>query len=345
MIIVMKKEASAEDAKALLKHIEQSGLKSLYLPGEERIVLGAIGDERRLGKLHLENHQLVESVKPILAPYKLVSREMKVDESVVDIGGVSVGKGNFAVIAGPCAVESREQMSQTGRAVAESGAACLRGGAYKPRTSPYSFQGLGLEGLVILNEIAQEVGLPAVTEVVEVMDVEAVEQYADAFQVGARNMQNFRLLTALGEAKKPVLLKRGMAATIDDLLLAAEYIVSRGNENVILCERGIKTFETATRSTLDLSAVPYIKQRSHLPVVVDPSHGTGLRDLVAPMSKAAVACGADGIIVEVHCNPASALSDGKQSLFPDQFDTLMKELVPFVEAAGKRLARPTAYEK
>ena len=338
MIIVMKREASSEDAQVLLEHIENSGLKSLYMPGEERIVLGAIGDERILGKLHLENHPLVESVKPILAPYKLVSREMRQEETVVDIGDVPIGGGHFAVIAGPCAVESLEQMTLTGREVKKSGAACLRGGAYKPRTSPYSFQGLGLDGLAILQKVSRELGLPAVTEVVEVSDVAAVEQHADAFQVGARNMQNFRLLTALGEARKPVLLKRGMAATLDDLLLAAEYIVSRGNEDVILCERGIKTFETATRSTLDLSAVPYIKQRSHLPVVVDPSHGTGLRDLVSPMSKAAVACGADGIFVEVHCDPQKALSDGKQSLYPHQFDTLMKELVPFVDAAGKKMA-------
>jgi 3-deoxy-7-phosphoheptulonate synthase len=222
--------------------------------------------------------------------------------------------------------------------VKAAGARALRGGAYKPRTSPYAFQGMGREGLVILAEVARETGMPAITEVVEVGDVALVEEHATAFQVGARNMQNFRLLKALGQSRKPVVLKRGMAARIDDLLMAAEYILAEGNPNVILCERGIQTFETATRNTLDLNAIPVIKARSHLPVLVDPSHGTGVRDLVAPMAKAAVACGADGLLIEVHCDPAQALSDGKQSLYPAQFATLMRELVPFVMAAGKSLA-------
>lgn len=338
MIIILKPEATEEIAKEILDHIEGCGLKPLYMPGAERTVLGALGDERVLGSLRLENHPMVESVKPVLAPYKLVSREMKPDDTVLMLDSVRMGGGHFCVIAGPCAVESREQLLETATAVRRAGAACLRGGAFKPRTSPYSFQGLGLEGLKILDEVSKELGMPAVTEVVEVGDVEAVDKHAAAFQVGARNMQNFRLLQALGERRKPVLLKRGMAATVQDLLLAAEYILSQGNPYVILCERGIKTFENATRNTLDLNAVPYIKQRSHLPVVVDPSHGTGIRELVIPMAKAAVACGADGIIVEVHRDPRRAKSDGHQSLYPDQFATLMKEIKPFVVAAGKELS-------
>jgi 3-deoxy-7-phosphoheptulonate synthase len=292
-----------------------------------------------LGKLHLENHPLVESVTPILHPFKLVSREMKRADTVVDLGGVKIGGGSFAVVAGPCAVESLESFRKTAELVKEAGAIALRGGAYKPRTSPYSFQGLGLEGLKILEQVSRELRMPSVTEVVEVADVEAVEQHASAFQVGARNMQNFRLLKELGLSRKPVILKRGMAAKVEDLLLAAEYILSEGNPNVILCERGIKTFETATRNTLDLSAVPVIKSLSHLPVMVDPSHGTGVREFVAPMAKAAAACGADGILVEVHFDPKIALSDGQQSLYPQQFSTLVQELEPFVQAAGKTLAR------
>jgi 3-deoxy-7-phosphoheptulonate synthase len=310
------------------------------MPGAERVVLGALGDERILESLHLDGHPAVERVQPILAPYKLVSREMQPCDTVVDLDGVLVGGGSFTVIAGPCAIESREQMLSTAQAVKAAGAHALRGGAYKPRTSPYSFQGLGREGLEILRDVSLTTGLPAVTEVVDVADVALVEEYAAAFQVGARNMQNFRLLRALGQSRKPVVLKRGMAARIDDLLMAAEYILSEGNPNVILCERGIQTYENATRNTLDLNAIPVIKSRSHLPVLVDPSHGTGVRELVPPMSKAAVACGADGLLIEVHCDPAVALSDGRQSLFPDQFATLMRELEPFVAAAGRTLAAP-----
>jgi 3-deoxy-7-phosphoheptulonate synthase len=234
-------------------------------------------------------------------------------------------------------VENREQMSRTAAAVKSAGAVALRGGAFKPRTNPYAFQGLGKAGLEILREAADEAGLPCVTEVVEVADVELVARYADAFQCGARNMQNFRLLKELGQGGKPVILKRGMAARVEDLLLAAEYILAEGNPDVILCERGIKTFETATRNTLDLNAIPLIKRKSHLPVIVDPSHGTGIRELVPPMAKAAAACGADGLLLEVHCSPEDALSDGRQSLFPEQFATLMKELEPFAAAAGKTL--------
>lgn len=337
MIIVLKPAATKADADEIIGQITALGLKPLYLPGVERTVLGAIGDERVLAGLHLESHPLVERVTPILTPYKLVSREMHPADTVVMIGGVSVGGKQFTVIAGPCAVESRDQMLATAEAVKAAGAHCLRGGAYKPRSSPYSFQGLGLKGLRILHEAAEKTGLPAVTEVLEAGDVGTVGRWADAFQIGARNMQNFRLLTRLGRSQKPVILKRGMAATVEDLLLAAEYIVSEGNPNVILCERGIRTFETATRNTLDLNAIPFIKQHSHLPVIVDPSHGTGVREFVAPMAKAAAACGADGLLIEVHRNPREALSDGKQSLYPDQFARLMQEIRPFVKAAGRTL--------
>ena len=337
MIIILKPSATKEDADEIIERIDSVGLKPLYMPGTERTVIGAIGDERVLGGLHLESHPLVERITPILTPYKLVSRDVHPDDTVVKIDGVPVGGKRFMVIAGPCAVENREQLLATAKAVKEAGAHCLRGGPYKPRSSPYSFQGLGVKGLRILHDATQITGLPAVTEVVEAGDVTTVEKWASAFQVGARNMQNYRLLKKLGQSSKPVILKRGMAASVEDLLLAAEYIVSEGNPNVILCERGIRTFETATRNTLDLNAIPHIKQHSHLPVVVDPSHGTGVREYVAPMAKAAVACGADGLLIEVHTNPQAALSDGQQSLNPEQFAQLMKELVPFVEAAGRKL--------
>ena len=335
MIIVLKPHATKEHAEELMQRIAALGLRPLYMPGQERVVLGALGDERALESLHLDSDPLVESVKPILAPYKLVGREIHPHDTIVDLGGTQVGGGRFTVIAGPCSVESLEQMRATALAVQAGGAHGLRGGAYKPRTSPYSFQGLGQEGLAILAQVSGETGLPAVTEVVDAGDVELVERFAAAFQCGARNMQNFRLLQALGRSRKPVILKRGMAAKIEDLLLAAEYILAEGNPHVILCERGITTFETATRNTLDLNAIPVIKQKSHLPVLVDPSHGTGLRELVTPMAKAALACGADGILVEVHCDPPNALSDGRQSLFPEEFAAMMRELRPIADAVGK----------
>ena len=337
MIIVLKPGTDKAQADIILERIEATGCKPLYMPGSERVVLGALGDERVLAGLNLESDPLVESVTPILSPYKVVSREFHPHDTVVQIGDVPVGSQTFAVIAGPCSVESEAQLLLTAEAVQGAGAHCLRGGAYKPRTSPYAFQGLGLEGLQILSRVATKRGMPTVTEVVDVGDIGSIAAHADALQIGARNMQNYRLLSAVGSAEKPVLLKRGPAATVNELLLAAEYVVSSGNPNVVLCERGIKTFETATRNTLDLNAVPYLKQRTHLPVVVDPSHGTGLRDLVAPMARAAVACGADGIMVEVHHDPAQALSDGQQSLYPAQFEELMRSLRPFVEAAGRTL--------
>ena len=338
MIIVLKPEASPEIAQELLERISAKGLKPLHLPGAERVVLGALGDERVLAELALDSHPMVESLKPILAPYKLVSRELHPHDTVVRFGKAAIGGRGFTVIAGPCAVETESQMRATAAAAKKGGAHGLRAGAYKPRTSPYAFQGHGPEGLKLLRATGDEFGLPVVTEVMETADVGIVAEYADALQVGARNMQNFSLLKAVGRCGKPVVLKRGMAAKVEDLLLAAEYLLAEGNEEVILCERGIRTFETATRNTLDLNAIPYIKQKTHLPVLVDPSHGTGVRDFVIPMALAAAACGADGILVEVHEDPAAAWSDGAQSLYPEQFETLMAALRPVVAAVGRQLA-------
>jgi 3-deoxy-7-phosphoheptulonate synthase len=338
MIIVLKREASEAAAKEILARIEEKGLKPLYMPGTERVVLGALGDERVLAELALDGHPMVESIKPILSPYKLVSREMHPHDTIVKFGAATIGGRGFAVIAGPCAVETEERLRGSCEAVKAAGAIGLRAGAYKPRTSPYSFQGHGPEGLSLLRKVGDELGLPVVTEVMDTADVDLVAQQADALQVGARNMQNFSLLKAVGSAGKPVLLKRGLAARVEDLLLAAEYLMSAGCNDVILCERGIRTFETATRNTLDLNAVAYMKQKTHLPVLVDPSHGTGIRDLVIPMSLAAAACGADGLLVEVHENPAEALSDGAQSLYPHQFAELMDALKPIVAAVGRQMA-------
>ncbi len=337
MIIVLKPHATKAHADALMERIAALGLRPLYMPGQERVVLGALGDERAIESLHLDSDPMVESVKPILSPYKLVGREMHPHDTIVDFGQTQIGGGRFTVIAGPCAVEDAAQMMATAQAVKAAGAHGLRGGAYKPRTSPYSFQGLGREGLDVLKAAGAAAGLPVVTEVVDAADVELVEGYAAAFQCGARNMQNYRLLQALGRSRTPVILKRGMAARVDDLLLAAEYVLAEGNPNVVLCERGITTFENSTRNTLDLNAIPVIKQRSHLPIIVDPSHGTGFRELVPAMAKAALACGADGLLVEVHCDPPNAMSDGRQSLFPEQFATLMRELRPIADAVGKKL--------
>ena len=338
MIIVLKREATEETAKEILGRIEEKGLKPLYMPGSERVVLGALGDERVLAELALDSHPMVESLKPILSPYKLVSREIHPHDTVVKVGSAAIGGRGFAVIAGPCAVETEDRLLGSCRAAKAAGAVALRAGAYKPRTSPYSFQGHGPEGLTILRKVGAELGLPVITEVMDTADVDLVVEHADALQVGARNMQNFSLLKAVGKAGKPVVLKRGMAARVEDLLLAAEYLMAEGNEQVILCERGIRTFETAMRNTLDLNAVAYMKQKTHLPVIVDPSHGTGIRDLVIPMSLAAAACGADGLLVEMHENPAEAWSDGAQSLYPHEFAQLMDSLKPVVAAVGREMA-------
>ncbi|MEQ7873209.1 3-deoxy-7-phosphoheptulonate synthase [Sphingomonas sp. ASV193] len=337
MIIVMKPEADQAEVDRLLAQIEAKGLKPLHMPGSERVVLGALGDERVLAELSLEADPYVESVKPILSPYKLVARDLHPHDTIVKIGDASFGGGRFGLIAGPCAVESESQLLASAKAAKAAGARVLRAGAYKPRTSPYSFQGHGPEGLTLLAEVGREVGLPVVTEVIETADVELVATHADALQVGARNMQNFALLKAVGSVAKPVVLKRGMSAKVEDLLLAAEYILAAGNDQVILCERGIRTFETATRNTLDLAAVPILKKKSHLPVVVDPSHGTGIRDLVTPMALAGAAAGADGLMIEVHVDPATALSDGPQSLYPEQLLALGKQLEAMLPVLGRSL--------
>lgn len=338
MIIILKPQASENDANEILDKIASLGLKPLYMPGIERTVLGALGDERVLSKLHLDAYPMVDEIKPVLSPYKLVSRELQAHDSIVSIGGVKVGGGNFTVIAGPCSVESKDQLFGVSEMIKSQGVPLLRGGAFKPRTSPYSFQGLGVEGLQLLKAAREKFGLPVVSEIIDPNDAELMYDYVDCYQIGARNMQNFRLLEAVGkQSNKAVLLKRGMSATLEELLLAAEYIINAGNPNVILCERGIRTFETATRNTLDLNAVAYLKEKSHLPVFVDPSHGTGVKSLINPLSRAAVAVGADGIIVEAHLNPKEALSDGHQALTAEDFATLMADIKPFVAAAGKRL--------
>ncbi|NVJ61027.1 MAG: 3-deoxy-7-phosphoheptulonate synthase [Gammaproteobacteria bacterium] len=339
MIIVLSAEASKQDADEILAKIENAGLKPLYMPGTERTVLGALGDERILQGLNITAHPMVEDVKPILSNYKLVSRELYPADSVVSIGNVPFGGQHFSIIGGPCAVETLDSFRASATAAVKGGAVALRGGAFKPRTSPYSFQGGGLDALKVMQQVSKELGVPAVTEVMDAADIDIIVQHVDALQIGARNMQNFNLLKAVGRTMTPVILKRGIAATIEETLLAAEYVVDSGNPNVILCERGIRTFETATRNTLDLNAVAFMKKRSHLPVIVDPSHGTGIRDLVGPLTKAAVAVGADGVIVEVHHEPKEALSDGKQSLYPEQFSQLMLELEPFIKAAGRQVTQ------
>ena len=337
MIIVLKQGATEADAQPILRQIEALGLKPLYLPGEEKIVIGALGDERKLQQLNLDSLSTVEKVVPVLKPYKLANREFKSERSIVQVGNVAIGR-DLVVIAGPCSVESEEQIISTAKAVKEAGAVMLRGGAFKPRTSPYAFQGLEKEGLRLLELARAETGLPIVTEVVSEYDVDIVARSADMFQIGARNMQNFRLLKAIGETGKPALLKRGPAASMTDLLMAAEYIMSEGNRNVVLCERGIKSFFNDTRNTFDLSIIPLLKTETHLPIIADPSHGTGVRKIISEMSLAAVAAGADGLIIEVHPNPDKALSDGFQQLTPAEFSSLM----PKIRAVGAAVDRKTA---
>ena len=337
MIIVLKPQATEAEIAQIVKTIESFGLAVHISKGTERTIIGAIGDERALQERPLEAFPFVEKVLPILKPYKLASREFKPEGSAVDVDGVVVGGQRVVVMAGPCAVEGRDILLETARLIKDAGGHILRGGAYKPRTSPYSFQGLGEEGLKYLAEARQDTGLPIVTELMDTREASVVYECADLIQIGARNMQNFKLLKEVGCRRKPVLLKRGMSSTVKELLLAAEYIMSEGNYDVILCERGIRTFEDATRNTLDLSAVPLIKRLSHLPVIVDPSHGTGKWDLVSPMALAAVAAGADGIMVEVHPRPEEALSDGPQALLPSTFAKLMDDLSRVARAVGRTL--------
>jgi 3-deoxy-7-phosphoheptulonate synthase len=337
MIVVMKKGATGAQIANVTARIEQLGCRVHLSEGEERTIIGVIGNGRPLDREPIERLDGVERTVPILRPFKLASREFHPQDTVVKVNGVSIGGKQLVVMAGPCAVESCEQLLETARVVKEAGGRVLRGGAFKPRTSPYSFQGLGEEGLRLLAQARDETGLPVVTEVIDPQMVPLVTTYADILQVGARNMQNYALLHAVGEAQRPVLLKRGMMSTIEELLMAAEYVLSHGNERVILCERGIRTFEHYTRNTLDISAVPLLKQLCHLPVVVDPSHGTGKWELVEPVSLAAVAAGADGLIIEVHPHPEVALSDGVQSLKPARFAALMESLRPVAEAVGRTL--------
>lgn len=339
MIVVMAPGASDEQLNDVVRRVEELGYATHVLYGVERRVVACLGDER--GKPQLLSLSVlagVDSVMPVLAPYKLASRTYHTEPSVIPVaGGLGIGGNTIAVIAGPCAVENEEQIILTAHAVKKAGATALRGGAFKPRSSTYSFQGLGEQGLKMLRKAKQETGLPIVTEVLDAHDLDLVAEYADVLQIGARNMQNYALLRAVGKIRKPILLKRGMMATVEELLMSAEYILAEGNPNVILCERGIRTFERATRNTLDLNAVPALSERSHLPIVVDPSHGTGVAKYVAPMSCAAIACGAAGLMIEVHPEPCKALSDGEQSLDFVAFAEMMEILSVLASALGKRL--------
>jgi len=335
VLIVMDHNATEADVARVVEAVTRMGLSAHTIPGEQRIAIGVTGNRGAVDPAALENLHGVLEVIPVSHPYKLVSREFHPDDTVVSIGGVPVGGRTVTVIAGPCAVESKERMVEVARSVKERGAKLLRGGAFKPRTSPYSFQGLGEEGLRILAHAREATGLPVVTEVLDTATVDLVAEWADCLQIGARNMQNFELLKAVGRTGKPVLLKRGMAATLEEFLLAAEYVLSEGNRNVVLCERGIRTFSDFTRNTLDLSVIPAVKRLSHLPILVDPSHGTGKRNKVIPMSRAAIAAGADGLSVEVHDRPEEALSDGPQALTPELFGELMAQIGPIAAAVGR----------
>ena len=339
MIIVMKPEATPQDLERVSDAIKAKGLGVNVSRGKERTVLGAIGDERVLAEVPLGAFPGVESVHKILQPFKLVSREFRKQDTLITFpNGVVIGGPEIQVMAGPCAVESEEQLLYVAERVKKAGAKILRGGAFKPRTSPYTFQGLGEEGLEHLAKAREKTGLLVITELMDPRDLPAMMKYTDIIQIGARNMQNFRLLFEVGEVSKPVLLKRGLSATIKEFLMAAEYSASRGNQEIILCERGIRTFETMTRNTLDLNAVPVLKSLTHLPVLVDPSHGTGRWDLVIPMARAGVAAGCDALMVEVHNNPEQAFSDGEESLIPDKFDQLMAEVRRVAGAVGRSLA-------
>ena len=339
-IIVLTPGATEKELKHLVKKLKGRGLQVNISKGTERTIIGVIGDTSKITEDEENGIRVmpgVEDVMRILKPYKLASREFKGKDTTINVSGVLIGGRKIQVIAGPCAVENKTVLMAIAEKVREAGATFIRGGAFKPRTSPYSFQGLGEEGLKYLAEARKKTGLPVVTEIMDPRDMEIISKYADIIQIGTRNMQNFRLLLEVGISSKPVMLKRGLSATIKEWLMAAEYIMSRGNQNVILCERGIRTFETATRNTLDLSAVAVLKKLTHLPIFVDPSHGVGKWDLVAPMAKAAVAAGADGLIIEVHTNPEEALSDGEQSLRPPDFKKLMKELKPIALAVGREI--------
>jgi 3-deoxy-7-phosphoheptulonate synthase len=335
LLIVMSGTATPDEVEHVVARLEEAGVQAHVTPGKRATVIGAIGERELIAALPLEGYAGVEQVLPILKPYKLVSREISPDPTVIEVRGRRIGDGYFGFIAGPCTVENREQTLVTARAVAAAGCTMLRGGAFKPRTSPYTFQGLGQEGLTILAEAREETGLPLVTELMDPREVEPVVETTDVIQIGARNMQNFSLLAEVGKARKPVLLKRGASASIEELLMAAEYVVREGNAQVILCERGIKTFETSTRFTLDIAAIPVLKQETHLPVIVDPSHAAGRRDLVLPLARAAVAAGADGIIVEVHPEPEHALCDAAQQIPVADFPHFADEIRAFTSLMGR----------
>jgi len=335
MIIIMSPTATKENLKKVQDKILKEGLRYHLSKGELRTIVGVIGDKKIISGLQMKAFEGVEKTVQITEKYKLVSREFKPEDTIVNIGGVLVGGGNLGIMAGPCAVESMEQLLESAEAVKARGANFLRGGAFKPRTSPYDFQGLAREGLEMLKAAGEKTGLKVVTEIVDMNALDLISEYADVLQIGARNMQNFELLKAVGRSQKPVLLKRGMSATISEWLNAAEYILSEGNYNVILCERGIRTYETFTRNTLDLSAVAAVKELSHLPIIVDPSHGTGRWQMVRPMARAAIAAGADGLMIEVHPHPEIALSDGDQSLTPENFSLVMKDVQNMMQVMGR----------
>ena len=336
MIIIMKQNATDEQVNHLVDTVKEMGLTPQVSKGIEKTVIGVIGQEDAIRVKPLEAFPGVESVVPIQKPYKLASRDFRSDPTEIEMpGGVKIGGKKIVVMAGPCSVENREMLLKTAEAVKKAGATFLRGGAFKPRTSPYAFQGLGEEALKYLREAADKAGLLVVTEVMDPRNVALVSQYADMLQVGARNMQNFDLLRECGDSQKPVLLKRGLSATIKEMLLSAEYMLAKGNFNVLLCERGIRTFETATRNTMDINAIPVVKEETHLPILLDPSHGTGKRHYVGPLAKAAIAAGCDAIMLEVHPNPEEAWSDGPQSLRFEQFESLMKELRAIAKAVGR----------
>lgn len=338
MVVVTEPGTPEKQIEEIVRVLHEHGFDVHRSTGVRQTVLGAIGVQPDFDHRQIELLPGVAEVVRVTEPYKLASRAFKRDGSVFDVHGVKIGGNDVVIMAGPCAVESESQIFTVAEKVAQAGATILRGGAFKPRTSPYSFQGLGEEGLKLLRAAADKYKLKVITEVMDKSQIELVEKYADILQVGARNMQNFTFLKELGNASKPVMLKRGLAATIEEWLMSAEYILSGGNQRVILCERGIRTFETATRNTLDIGAIPVIKKKSHLPIIADPSHGIGIRDKVIPMARACVAAGADGIMVEVHHDPDHAKSDGAQSLFPDQFDQLMKEVRIIAEAIGRRIS-------
>jgi 3-deoxy-7-phosphoheptulonate synthase len=338
MIIVMKDNARKEQIEAVIEKIKKLGFQVHPVYGSNQIMIGVTGDTQKIDFRNIEVEEGVFEVFRVSEPYKLASRAFHPDNTIINYKDVEFGGEEIVIIAGPCSVESEEQIHQTAQAVKKAGAKVLRGGAFKPRTSPYSFQGLGRDGLQYMMEAARDQNMLTVSEVMDVSTIDLISSFIDILQIGARNMQNFSLLKEIGKSKKPVFLKRGMSATIEELLMAAEYIMANGNQNIILCERGIRTFETYTRNTLDISAIPVVKQRSHLPIFADPSHGTGRRDNVSPMARASVAAGADGLMIEVHCTPDKALSDGAQSLLPNQFELLMEEIRVIAWAIGRKIA-------